>query len=442
MTDPLPQLTPRWLTGLTLVAVANLARVLIFGADPLYLFLGFGFFAVCCALHLCATPRLLHPWAVVTVVTTLALLAVGQIVTSTGSGMADRVWPTEPWYIFSVAGESDKQRFHQEFAFFIEHTHRIVAWTVGGMVIVLALGVLWTEPRRGAKWLTLAGLVILVGGYGQFHRGFIAQSGRPLNEVVLPGGPTAVTLAGVAILVRVAAAGALGRVRGGGTRLVATLALVAVMIQGLLGGFRVQKDALYGPELAAFHGVFAQVVLGLLVTIAVWTGRSAASAGADADARRVHRGAQVLAHLIFVQVVFGALIRHFPGPLSQRLHLLTAFLATAVAAWVLRAILVDSAARGRAGALAWALAALVAFQIYLGVEAWLAKFGASALLTSAKVTTESVVIRTLHALVGSCVWAASLALSIRLRPVAAPAPTLEPVESARAGALSPAASAV
>src|SRR5262249_13101499 len=161
--------------------------------------------------------------------------------------------------------------------------------------------------------------------------------------------------------------------------------------------------------------------------------RPSASAGIDADARRVHRGAQVLAHLIFVQVVFGALVRHFPVPLNQRLHLLTAFVATATAVWVLRAVLADSAARGRAGGFAWALAGLVALQLYLGVEAWMAKFGASALLTSAKVTTESVVLRTSHALIGSCVWAASLALSIRLRPVAVPARTLEPVETVPAG---------
>src|SRR5204862_6866152 len=141
----------------------------------------------------------------------------------------------------------------------------------------------------------------------------------------------------------------------------------------------VQKDALYGPELAAFHGIFAQVVLGLLVTLAVYTARPAPVTGSDADARRLNKWAQVLAHLIFVQVVFGALVRHFPVPINQRLHLLTAFLATATAVWVLRAVLTDSAARGRAGALAWALAALVALQLYLAVEAWMSKFGAAAL---------------------------------------------------------------
>jgi heme A synthase len=230
--------------------------------------------------------------------------------------------------------------------------------------------------------------------------------------------------------------------RGAGTRVFGGLALVAVMIQGLLGGFRVKLNELVGTDLAAFHGVFAQVVLGLLITLAVCTARPAANVGSESDARRLRRRALALAHLIFLQVIFGALVRHFPNPLSQRLHFVTAFVATALAVWVIRAVLVDSAARGRAAAFAWVFAGLIAVQLYLGVEAWMAKFGGYLPPELVPVTPESGAIRTLHALVGSGVWAAALALAIRLGPVAVPAYKLEPIELARAGILAPAASAV
>jgi len=259
--------------------------------------------------------------------------------------------------------------------------------------------------------------------------------------VRLPTGPAGVVILSAALMLASAASGrfAGGRyhvrpVRGAGLRLLAGLALVAVMIQGLLGGFRVKLNELVGTDLAAFHGVFAQVVFGLLVSLAAYTARPSANA-ATSEGKRLHRWSQVLAHLIFVQVVFGAMVRHYPVPLTQRLHLLTAFLATAVAVWVLRAVFADSNARGRAGAFAWALAGLVALQLYLGVEAWMAKFGQYTLPELVKVTAENGAICTLHALVGSGVWAMSLALAIRLRPVAVPVNTLEPIAPAWPGAV-------
>lgn len=372
-------------------------------------------------------PRWLHVWAVLAAVATLVLLAVGQLVTSFGAGMADRVWPTEPWYVLTEASEGDKERFKQEFGFFVEHSHRMAAWTVGGMVIVLAFGVLWTEPRKAPRWLALAGAVVLIAGYGEFHRGLMAQSKPEVaaRDVRLPVGPMWAALTGAGVMLATAASGLFAGARGAGVRLLGSLALVAVMIQGLLGGFRVKLNELFGADLAAFHGVFAQVVFGLLVTLAVLTARPTAT-DTGGKGRRLRLWASALAHLIFLQVVFGAFVRHYPTPLAQRLHFVTAFGATAVAVLVLRAVFADPDARRRAAAFAWALALLIAVQLYLGVEAWMAKFGQYTLPELVKVTAESGAIRTLHALVGSGVWAMSLALAIRLRPVAVPNHTLEP----------------
>ncbi len=377
-------------------------------------------------------PRWLHVWAVLAAVATLVLLAIGQLVTSFGAGMADRVWPTEPWYVFHTATDTEKDRFRQEFGYFIEHSHRLAAWTVGGLVIVLAGGLLWTEPRKAARWVALAGMVALIAGYGEFHKGMMAQKDTSPREVRLPAGPMWATLAGAGLMLATAASGLFTGARGAGARFLGALALVAVMVQGLLGGFRVKLNELVGTDLAAFHGVFAQVVFGLLVMLAVMTARPTATDLGERG-RRLRLWASAFAHLIFLQVVFGALVRHYPTPVAQRLHFLTAFLATAVGVLVLRAVFADPAARRRAGPFAWALVVLIVLQLYLGVEAWMAKFGQYTLPELVKVTVEGGAVRTLHALVGSGVWAVSLALAIRLRSVAVPPNTLEPEASVWAG---------
>ncbi|MBN9121748.1 MAG: hypothetical protein J0I06_21850 [Planctomycetes bacterium] len=378
-------------------------------------------------------PRFWHLWAVLAVAATFVLLAIGQMVTSFGAGMADRVWPTEPWYVFHTATDTEKARFKEEFGFFIEHSHRIAGWTVGGLVSVLAVGLLWTEPRKVVRFVSIGALVLLLASYGDFHRGLMAQRDVSPRAVTLPAGPMWKAIASAAVMIAAAASGAFVGARGAGIRVLGSLALVAVMIQGLLGGFRVKLNELVGADLAAFHGVFAQVVFGLLAVLAAYTARPVAVAGDPAAARRLWRWAVLFAHLIFLQVVFGAWVRHFPAPLPQRLHFLTAFLATAVAAWLIRAVLANPDARRRAGRAAGVLAGLIAFQVYIGVEAWLAKFGAYRPPELVPVTAETGAIRTLHALVGSGVWAMSLVLAIRLRPAGVPTNTTEPVDPAWPG---------
>lgn len=368
-------------------------------------------------------PRPLHVWAVLAVLATLVLLAIGQLVTSFAAGMADPVWPTEPWYVFHTATESEKERFKKDYQFFLEHAHRIAGWTIGVLVIVLTGGAWFTEPRKAARWFALAGMAVLIVGYGEFHRGLMAQRDKPPAEVTIPVGAAGIALVGIANMLAIAAFGLFTRTPGALLRLLGSLALVAVMIQGLLGGFRVKLNELVGTDLAAFHGVFAQVVFGLLTSVAVLSARP--SPEVSAESRRLGRWALLLALLVFVQVAFGAMVRHYPVPLSQRLHFGTAFLATGLAVWVLRAVFVDPVSRARAGWVLWALSGLLAAQLYLGIEAWLAKFGLYMLPELVPITPEGGAIRTLHALVGSGVWAASLAFALRLwQPTAARNDTL------------------
>ena len=356
-------------------------------------------------------PRWLHLWAIATVLVTLVLLVLGQFVTSFRAGMADPIWPTEPWYL--------ADNYKLDLGYLIEHTHRIAGFAVGGFVSILALGLWFTEPRTASRWLGLVLLVVLLGAFGQFHRELIVQR-DPAVAVQLPNGPLAVmgiSLLGVLALLT----GGWNR-RGSRLRLLGIAALIAVMIQGLLGGFRVRLDALFGPELAPIHGIFAQVVFCLLVSLAVLTGRSQAGRTSTIPAL-LSRLSLALVALLFVQLIWGAMVRHAPNALNQRLHLLTAFLAVGLAVWLIR-VGFTTAARPRVAFTGWVLGLLLALQVTLGVEAWMGKFGeeafagkraASRLPEAEQVSEKQAAMRTAHTLAGTGVLATAVVFALRVR---------------------------
>ncbi len=91
-------------------------------------------------------PRWLHIGAILAVLSTFLLLILGQLVTSFRAGMADPIWPTEPWYLVN--------NYKFEAGYLIEHSHRIAGFTVGGIVCLLIIGLWWTEPSDPiARWI-------------------------------------------------------------------------------------------------------------------------------------------------------------------------------------------------------------------------------------------------------------------------------------------------
>lgn len=105
-----------------------------------------------------ASPRGLHRFAVVTAASTLFLIFAGGLVTTTGSGLAVPDWPLSYGTLFPpmVGGV------------FYEHGHRMVAATVGFLMVILAVWVFLKERRRWVGWVAAAalGAVILQGGLG------------------------------------------------------------------------------------------------------------------------------------------------------------------------------------------------------------------------------------------------------------------------------------
>ena len=108
--------------------------------------------------------RGLHRFAVAVAGATLLLIVAGGLVTSTESGLSVPDWPTtygQNMFTFPPSKWVGGIRF--------EHTHRLIASTVGLLTIVLAAWLARREPRawvRGLGWAALAAVVAqgLLGG--------------------------------------------------------------------------------------------------------------------------------------------------------------------------------------------------------------------------------------------------------------------------------------
>ncbi len=100
----------------------------------------------------------LHGLAVTTAAATAALLFIGGLVTSTGSGLAVPDWPLSYGQLFPqmVGGV------------LFEHGHRLAAAAVGGLTLALALWTVLAETRPGVRALGLLALfaVLLQGVLG------------------------------------------------------------------------------------------------------------------------------------------------------------------------------------------------------------------------------------------------------------------------------------
>jgi cytochrome c oxidase assembly protein subunit 15 len=104
-----------------------------------------------------------HRYAQFVVLCTVLLIAAGGLVTSTGSGLSVPDWPTTyGWnmFTFPISKWVGGIRY--------EHSHRLIASTVGFLTIVLAIWTWKVEPRRWVRRLgfTALGAVILQGLLG------------------------------------------------------------------------------------------------------------------------------------------------------------------------------------------------------------------------------------------------------------------------------------
>lgn len=268
--------------GAAMIVAGFLATGAVLGA--VFGFLGARFRMCRCS----QSPDWLARYAVVCVLTTAPLLFIGGLVTSTNSGMAVPDWPgtygsnmflyplgprinapgdkgvqPEAWQKFltqSQIAEAEKLPADDRDAFvarvatqkiFLEHSHRLFGALLGLSMIVLTV------------WVFL--------------------DKRPL-----------------------------------GLRILASCALLLVVAQGVLGGMRVTMGSVDSASdnrlLSMAHGVLAQLTMGLLVVLAmklIPAYQQCTPAPRSAMSTRARIFATAAFHTTIVQLVFGAIFRHF-----------------------------------------------------------------------------------------------------------------------------------
>jgi heme a synthase len=99
----------------------------------------------------------LHRFAKLVAASTVMLIAAGGMVTSTGSGLSVPDWPnTYGWFMFSFPVEKWVG------GIFYEHSHRLIASTVGFLTVILAAWTWRVEPRAWVRWLGICALAAVI----------------------------------------------------------------------------------------------------------------------------------------------------------------------------------------------------------------------------------------------------------------------------------------
>jgi heme a synthase len=203
-------------------------------------------------------------------------------------------------------------------------------------------------------------------------------------------------------------------------RWLGAMALAAVILQGVLGGLRV---VLLVPTLAIVHACLAQAFFALLICIAFFTSPEPSRTPADRPVdhpSRLRRLCVLTAALIYVQVVFGAILRHTGARLDA--HLVCAALVTIQIIVLTVYIWRDYCEQGALVRPVMLLSGLLLGQLSLGLGAYLAKYTAMAAVVT---PFARVSLATLHLAVGSLMLATALVLALRtyrLRTVSTPIP--------------------
>lgn len=342
-------------------------------------------------------PDWLARFAWVTAFAAAPLLFVGGLVTSTGSGMAVPDWPGtfgSNMFLYPLGPRSEP-------GVFLEHSHRLFGSLLGMTAVVLAL---WTV-LRGASRRVRALAIVLPAVTGIAAVGLLVVGEANAGFAVGVGG--VLVLAGVVMVSE----------RGAGRwpKVLVLLVLAFIVVQGWLGGTRVLENS---TARAMLHGVSAQVIFAGLVAAAAYLSPAFAGVGASACTPKSARVMKVLAtatlHATLVQLVLGAVYRHFRSTHVLWTH--AAFAVIVVIAALGAAMAALSFEKERGGAYAavrrtgvWLLA-LVSVQFVLG---WIAFMGAGQGLDTASVTQS--LLRTAHQANGAAFLGAATVLFVMAR---------------------------
>ncbi len=191
-------------------------------------------------------------------------------------------------------------------------------------------------------------------------------------------------------------------------RWLGSIALAAVILQGVLGGLRV---VLLAHTLAIVHACLAQAFFALLISIAFFTSPHPSGNLAEQPVEyvnRLRRLCVLTTSLIYMQVVLGAILRHTGARLDAHLAFaaLVAILVIVLTMHIWRYHSAESALVRPI----LLLSALLLAQLSLGFGAYFVKYTAMAAMVA---PFAHVSLTTIHLAVGSLMLAVALVLALR-----------------------------
>ena len=185
------------------------------------------------------------------------------------------------------------------------------------------------------------------------------------------------------------------------------VALIAVILQGVLGGLRV---VLIEQKIAIIHACLAQAFFALIASISLFTSaewQADRPESPSRDTEKIQQLGLLTIGLIYGQLILGALFRHTGAGLS--LHILGA-----VAVFIVTFLLVDHVQQYhatqrpllRSGIL---LRRLLLLQVGLGLFTYVMKY----LAPSGPLTPQAVLLATSHVIVGAFMLVTSVRFTLR-----------------------------
>ncbi len=253
--------------------------------------------------------RPLHVLAILTGLATFPLIFMGGLVTTLGAGMSVPDWPNSYGYNMFLFPPNQWVG-----GILYEHTHRLMGTVVGFLAISLALCA-WGPAERPTARKGL-GIATLLLGLSTFVLGMmlIVIKGAQIPDVAQVASNASHTFVGSASLLLICLVAWRCRRRDPrpAVRWLRVAVLVAICLQGIIGGYRVLLVKL---GLAMIHGCIAQAVFCLIGFAAFRTGPNwdrvkQESFANTAGGRRLAWIALLAVGAIYGQLIVGVIMRH------------------------------------------------------------------------------------------------------------------------------------
>lgn len=178
-----------------------------------------------------------------------------------------------------------------------------------------------------------------------------------------------------------------------------------VILQGVLGGMRVVLIKL---NLAIVHACVAQVFFALMVSLALLTSKGWREDAGGRSNRGLARLGLITVLLLYVQIIFGAVLRHTGARLDA--HLLFAALSS-IHVILLSYKILKLPSPGALAKEANCLWVLLLVQLALGGASWVGKYAA---MGEAFTPGLIISITSAHVVVGAMLFASALVVALRL----------------------------